>query len=140
MPLLWLSVTIAAAVAYHVIMKLTPAGANPYLSLTVTYVVTALAFAALYAMFSGPGPLRGELAHLNWTALALGVAVVILDLGYLMIYRSGFDVSLGLLVTQSAAALLLVVVGVAYFSEKLSLVNIGGIALCVCGLWLVNRR
>jgi len=140
MQLLWLGVTIAAAVAYHVIMKLTPAGANPYLSLTVTYLVTTLAFGALYAVLSGPVSWRGELSQLNWTALALGVAVVILDLGYLMIYRNGFDVSLGLLVTQSAAALLLVLVGVAYFSEKLSLVNIGGIALCVLGLWLINRR
>ena len=140
MQLLWLSVTIAAAVAYHVIMKLTPAGANPYLSLTVTYLVTTLAFGAPYAVLSGPVSWRGELSQLNWTALALGVAVVILDLGYLMIYRNGFDVSLGLLVTQSAAALLLVLVGVAYFSEKLSLVNIGGIALCVLGLWLINRR
>jgi uncharacterized membrane protein len=140
MQLLWLGVTIAAAVAYHVVMKLTPSGANPYLSLTVTYVVTTLVFATLYVVLPGPATLRGALGELNWTALALGAAVVILDLGYLMIYRSGFDVSLGLLVTQSAAALLLVLVGVAYFAEKLSLVNIGGIALCMVGLWLVNRR
>jgi multidrug transporter EmrE-like cation transporter len=140
MPLLWLSVTVTAAVAYHVIMKLTPSGANPYLSLVVTYVAGTLAFAAIYAVSSGGVPLRVALAQLNWTALALGVAVVTIDLGYLMIYRSGFDVSLGLLVTQSAAAMLLVVVGVAYFAEKLSLVNIGGIVLCVIGLWLVNRR
>jgi multidrug transporter EmrE-like cation transporter len=99
-----------------------------------------LVFGTLYVALSGPVSLRGELAQLNWTALALGAAVVILDLGYLMIYRAGFDVSLGLLVTQSAAALLLVLVGVAYFAEKLTLVNIGGIALCVIGLWLVNRR
>jgi uncharacterized membrane protein len=140
MQMFWLGVTIAAAVAYHVIMKLTPVGANPYLSLTVTYLVTTLVFGTLYVALSGPVSLRGELAQLNWTALALGAAVVILDLGYLMIYRTGFDVSLGLLVTQSAAALLLVLVGVAYFAEKLTLVNIGGIALCVIGLWLVNRR
>ena len=140
MPLLWLSITVTAAVAYHVIMKLTPPGANPYLSLVVTYVAGTLTFAAIYAASSGGVPLRAALGQLNWTALVLGVAVVTIDLGYLMIYRSGFDVSLGLLVTQSAAAMLLVVVGVAYFAEKLSLVNVGGIVLCVIGLWLVNRR
>jgi hypothetical protein len=28
---------------------------------------------------------------------------------------------------------------VAFFAEKLSLVNVGGILLCVVGLWLVNK-
>jgi multidrug transporter EmrE-like cation transporter len=70
----------------------------------------------------------------------LGVVVVFLDLGFLMLYRGGFDVSLGQLVTQSAGALLLLLVGVAFFAEKLSLVNIGGILLCVAGLWLINQE
>ena len=48
--------------------------------------------------------------------------------------------SLGQLVTQSPAALLLLLLGVAYFREKLSLASIGGILLCVAGLWLINRR
>jgi multidrug transporter EmrE-like cation transporter len=65
---------------------------------------------------------------------------VFLDLGFLMLYRGGFDVSLGQIVTQSAAALLLLLVGVAFFAEKLSLANVGGIALCVVGLWLVNQK
>ena len=37
MQLAWLSLAIAATVAYHVILKLTPAGANPLLSLMATY-------------------------------------------------------------------------------------------------------
>ena len=140
MQLIWLSVAIAATVAYHIVMKLTPVGANPYLSLAVTYAVTTLVFAGVYVVLPGAVPLRGALTQLNWTALALGVVVVFLDLGFLMVYRGGFDVSLGQLVTQSAAALLLLLIGVAYFAEKLSLVNVGGIALCVVGLWLINRR
>jgi multidrug transporter EmrE-like cation transporter len=57
-----------------------------------------------------------------------------------MLYRTGYDLSVGQLVTQSAAALLLVVLGVMLFREKLSLANIAGIVLCVAGLWLINRR
>jgi multidrug transporter EmrE-like cation transporter len=140
MQMLWLGVAIAATVAYHIVMKLTPSGANPYLSLAVTYAATTLMFVGVYAVLPGSTPLRGAFAQLNWTTLALGVVVVFLDLGFLMVYRGGFDVSLGQLVTQSAAALLLLLIGVAYFAEKLSLVNIGGIALCVLGLWLINRK
>jgi multidrug transporter EmrE-like cation transporter len=136
----WLAVAIAATVAYHLVLKLTPAGVNPYLSLAVTYTVTTVAFAALYVALPGTQPLRAALGALNWTTLALGVVVVFLDLGFLMLYRGGFEVSVGMIITQSAAALLLLLVGVAFFAEKLSLVNVGGIALCIAGLWLINQR
>ncbi len=139
MQMIWLGVAIAATAAYHLVLKLTPAGVNPYLSLSVTYAVTAVAFASVYVVLPGTQPLRGALAALNWSTLALGAAVVFLDLGFLMLYRSGFDVSLGLIITQSAAALLLLLLGVAFFAEKLSLVNVGGILLCVAGLWLINK-
>ena len=143
--IVWLSVAVAATVAYHLVLKLTPAGVNPLVSLAVTYAVGAAVFAGIYVLFpaafaSGSTTLVESLRLLNWTALALAVTVVALDIGYLMLYRSGFDVSLGQLVTQSAAALILVLVGVAFFREKLTLVNVGGILLCVVGLWLINRR
>jgi multidrug transporter EmrE-like cation transporter len=57
-----------------------------------------------------------------------------------MLYRSGFEVSLGALVTQSAAAMLLFGIGVMVFREQLSLVNAAGVGLCLVGLWLINMR
>jgi len=138
--MLWLGVAIAATVGYHVVLKLTPAGVNPYLSLAATYAVTAVAFGVTYAALPGPLPLRESVGQLNWTTFVLGIVIVGLDLGFLMLYRGGFDVSLGQIITQSAAALLLVLLGVAFFAEKLSLTNVVGILLCVAGLWMVNKK
>ena len=140
MQLTWLGIAIAATVAYHIVLKLTPAGANPYLSLAVTYAVVTAAFAAVYVVLPGPATLREAFGQLNWTAAVLGIVVVFLDLGFFMLYRSGFQVSLGQLITQSAAALLLLLLGMAFFAEKLSLTNLAGIGLCVAGLWLINRH
>ena len=140
MQLLWLSVAIAATVGYHVVLKLTPAGANPYLSLAVTYAMTTLAFVVAYVAMPGATGFRAAIGELNWTALALGGVVACLDFGFFMLYRGGFDVSLGQLITQSAGSLILLLLGVAYFAEKLSLVNIGGIVLCIAGLWLINQK
>ena len=140
MQLAWLSLAIASTVAYHLVLKLTPAGANPFLSLLVTYCVVALAFAVVLALSPGAFEWRHELRMVNWTALALAAAIVGLDLGFILLYRTGYEVSLGALVTQSAAAMLLLVVGVLVFREKLSLANGVGVALCLAGLWLVNRR
>jgi multidrug transporter EmrE-like cation transporter len=140
MPIAWLSVAIACTVGYHLVLKLTPAGVNPLLSLAVTYALVTVLFGALLAASPGGFEWRQEARQLNWTAIALAVAIVGLDLAFLFLYRSGFEVSLGALVTQSAAAMLLLVVGVAVFREKLSLANSAGLVLCLVGLWLVNRR
>jgi len=140
MQLAWLSLAVACTVGYHLVLKLTPAGVNPLLSLMVTYALVTALFGA--ALLAAPGDFawRQELRELNWTALALAVAIVGLDIGFLFLYRSGYAVSLGALVTQSAAAMLLLFIGVAVFRERLGLANAIGLVLCMAGLWLVNRR
>ena len=140
MQLIWLGVAIAAAAGYHIVLKLTPAGVNPYLFLAVTYAAVTMAFVIAYVALPGPAPLRAALGQLNWTAPVLGLIVVFLDLAFLMIYRGGFEVSLGQIVTQSGTALLLLLIGTAFFGEKLSAANVGGILLCVAGLWLISRK
>jgi multidrug transporter EmrE-like cation transporter len=136
----WLVVASVATVAYHLIMKVTPAAANPFLMLAATYTLVAVTFIVLFFVTPGGVALGESVRVLNWTALALAAAVVCLDLGFLMLYRTGFDVSLGQLITQSVATLALLLIGVAWFQERLTAGNIGGILLCVVGLWLVSRR
>ncbi len=140
MPLAWLSVAIACTVGYHLVLKLTPTAVNPLLSLMVTYLLVSALFGVF--LFAAPGEFawRQEMKQLNWTALALAATILGLDLGFLFLYRGGYAVSLGALVTQSAAAMLLLVIGVAVFKERLSAANAVGVVLCVLGLWLVNRR
>lgn len=140
MQLAWLLLAIVATAGYHLVMKVTPADVNPFLSLAATYTLGAAVFLACFALSPDAPPLREGLKPLNWTVLGLAVMVVGLDVGFLMLYRSGFDVSLGQIVTQSAAALVLLVAGVALFREKINTANFAGIALCVVGLWLINRK
>jgi len=140
MQLAWLSLALFTTAGYHLVMKVTPAAVNPFLSLAATYALGAAVFLACFA-FAPEGPtLREGLKPLNWTAFALAAVVVGLDVGFLMLYRTGFDVSLGQIVTQSGAALILLVAGIALFKEKINTANLAGIALCVVGLWLINRK
>ena len=140
MKMLWLGTAIVATVGYHLVLKLLPTEVNQFLSMAITCAVGSLAFLALYAMAPGTISMRDAIGQLNWTTLALAGVIVCLDLIFLMLYRSGFELSLGQLVTQSAAALLLLLVGVAFFAEKLSLTNIAGIGLCVVGFWLISQK
>lgn len=136
----WLVLAVVSTFGYHLVIKLTPATVNPLVSLAVTYAAVTALFAAAAVLEPDGAPLRESLRQVNWTALALAGTIVGLDLGFLLLYRSGFDLSLGQLVTQSVAALMLIIVGVAAFRERLSVANVSGIALCIVGLWLISRR
>jgi drug/metabolite transporter (DMT)-like permease len=138
--LVWLSLGIVASVGYHLVLKVTPEAVNPFLSLATTYVLGAVAFLACYALAPDSPPIREGLKPLNWTALALAIAVIGIDIAFLMLYRSGFEVAFGQNVTQTTTALILVAVGVILFREKLNAANLAGIALCVIGLWLISRK
>ena len=140
MQLAWLTLAIVATVGYHLVLKVTPANVNPILSLAATYLVVAVALSTVYLLTPTATPAREAVKLLNWTVIALSAAIIFLDVGFLMLYRSGFEVSLGQLVTQSAAALLLLGLGVVLLRERLNLANLAGIALCVVGLWLINRK
>ncbi len=140
MPLAWLSLAVVSTIGYHVVIKLTPAAANPLLSLAVTYaLVTFICLAGALWVPDGV-PLREAVRELNWTALGLAGVIVGLDLGFLMLYRGGFDVSLGQIITQAGAALGLVLLGVIVFRERVGLTQVAGIGLCVAGIWLISRR
>jgi len=55
-------------------------------------------------------------------------------------YRAGWNISLGAIVSNSGAALLLIPVGLLFFQERVSAVNVLGVVVCVAGLVLVNLR
>ena len=84
---------------------------------------------------AGSGLIGGAIA-----ALLPGKSVIGIDIAFLMLYRSGFEVAFGQNVTQTTTALILVAVGVVVFREKLNAANLAGIALCVMGLWLISRK
>jgi multidrug transporter EmrE-like cation transporter len=141
MQVAWLLLAIVATVGYHLVLKVTPSAVDPFLSLAGTYAVVTLVMVAAYALApGGEVPARAALRALNWTVVGLAAAIVFLDLGFLLLYRTGFDVSLGQLVTQSGAALILLGLGVVLFKERLNFANLAGIALCVVGLWLIHRK
>ncbi len=139
MQTLALVIAVVSTVAYHLVTKLVPAGAHPIASLMTAYVCGSLLCAAILLVTPGDGGFRGHFAGVNWTAPALAVTVVLLDFGYILLYRSGFPVSLGALVTQVAAAILLLGLGLWFFRDRLTLTNLAGVVLCLAGLWLVSR-
>jgi len=70
----------------------------------LTWLAIAIVATVLHMGMAGSTTLREALPQLDWTAVALAATIGPLDLGFLMLYRAGFSVSLVQLVTQSAAS------------------------------------
>lgn len=130
---------VASNVLYNLMQKFTPPKANPFSALLVTYLTAALITAA--ALWASK-PERGffhSFKDLNWTSIALGVAIIGLEFGYLMVYRSGWKISVGSLVANIALAVILIPVGVFFFKEGFGTNKIIGAILCILGLIMINK-
>jgi len=131
------ALTVGSNVLYHVSQKSIPGGAHPLTSLTVTYVVALVLTVALFPFYPGGAPTWRSLRGLNWASVAVGVAIVGVEMGVLLAYRAGWRVSVGSTMVNAALAVLLIPIGILFFGERLTAGNLVGILLCVGGLLLL---
>jgi len=133
-------ITILSNVLYHIFIKLTPQDTNPVVALTVTYGTSLLVCLAYLLIFPPEGGLVPAFMKTNWASAALGISILGLEMGFLLAYRAGWDISLAGIVSASAVAVVLIPVGLLAFKERLSLFNIFGVVLCIAGLVMVNYK
>jgi hypothetical protein len=121
----WLSagIVIGSNVAYHFCQKTIPAVANPMLSLVVTFATAGVTSFLVGTALWGPRGFLQRFGTLNWASVVLGLTIVGVDVGYLLLYRSGWAISLGSVFCNSMVALMLMPVGVLLFKERLTLAN-----------------
>lgn len=125
---------------YHLFQKSTPSNLNPIAALIVTYACALFVSITVFFIFVPGVNLIESIRAVNWASILLGFAVVGLELGFLLAYRSGWNISIAGFLANTLVALLLIPVGVLFYKEKLSIINISGFLLCVTGLFLVSRR
>ena len=133
-----ISMAVLSSLLYHVILKFTPSDVNPALSLAVTYAVAVLVSLVLLLVFPLSGSLLGALKELNWASYALALALVGLEVGFLLAYRAGWNISTAAIFVNVAVTLLLLPIGVVALKERLSIVNVAGVLVCVVGLVMIN--
>lgn len=135
-----LALTVVSNVLYHIFQKSTPSNVNPIISLLVTYLTAAAFCAVIIPFYPKDSGLLDSLKRINWASFALGIAIVGLELGFLLAYRAGWNISLAGLLSNATVGLLLIPVGILFFAEKLTFINAAGIMLCFGGLVLMNHK
>lgn len=135
-----IGIAIASSVLYHVFQKAIAPGVHPIISVLVTYVTAFVLSLPLFALFPLDETLSDAFGSVNWASYALAVAIVGLEVGFLLAYRAGWNINLVGIAANVAAALILLPLGALLFDEKLSLINMLGVLVCVAGLVMVNAR
>jgi drug/metabolite transporter (DMT)-like permease len=135
-----ISVAILSTALYHVSQKLTPRGVNPPISLMLTYSVAFVLTAFLLYFMPAKKGILAEVRQLNWASWLLAVSIVGLEVGFLLVYRSGWNLGLAAVLANVAASLILVPVALFVFKDGLNWINIAGILTCLAGLVMLNWR
>jgi len=130
---------VVSNIVYNVCQKSTPQNANPFSALLITYLTAAILTVIASLFYRSDKGFLQSFNELNWTSVALGVAIVGLELGYLMAYRAGWNISVGSLVANIILALMLIPIGVLFYKEVFAVNQIIGVVFCMVGLLLINK-
>ena len=109
-------------------------------TLTVTYLVGALASGVLFFVTGNGASLLQEYGRLNWASFLLGLVIVGLEAGWIYAYKAGWPVSTAFIVQSAILAGFLLLVGYLLYHEPLAWNKIAGVVICLIGLYVINYK
>lgn len=135
-----MALVVLSNTAYQICAKSVPGGMNPFASLTVTYLVGALASGLFYVALGDGGNILQEYTKLNWAPFVLGLVIVGLEVGWIYAYKAGWPVSTAFILQSAILAGFLLMVGRMLYQEPVTLNKIIGITICLIGLYFLSRQ
>jgi uncharacterized membrane protein len=119
-----ITLAIASSALYHFTAKSTPSNVNFTVSLLVTYAVAFVVTLFGFLFFPATKGIAAELKQLNWATIGLAIAVVGIEFGFLLTYRSGWNLGIAAVLVNVVASLILVPVAIFIFKDQISWINI----------------
>jgi len=138
--LMALSIAITGQVLYHVTQKSVSASAHPVVSLLAFYLVAALLTLPLLFVFPLQTSLIEETTKLNWAVYGVAVSIVLIEIGFLLAYRAGAELSSAFVITSAVVTVSTLLIGLLFFNEGISTTKIAGIVLCLGGIGLITWK
>ncbi len=128
---------VIANTLYHIASKGIPSDQSAYMGLIVNYATALLASIALYC-FTPHNATLTELARTNWACILMGLSITGIEAGFLMIYRMGGQLSTISLVVNILLAIVMLIVGISFYHEVLTVTKILGAVLCTIGIIIIS--
>lgn len=134
-----LAIIVLSNILYQICAKGIPQQMNTYASMTVTYAVATLFSAIMFFVTTKGSNIINEFKLSNWATLILGVVITGLEVGFIYAYKAGWKVSTLATVSNAFLAIGLLFLGFFMYHEVINWSKIVGVAICLVGLWFINR-
>ena len=131
---------IAGQVLYHVTQKSISPGTHPVISLLMFYLLAAVLTLPLFLLFPLNDSVLDEIKKLNWAVYGVAASIVLIEIGFLLAYRAGAELSSAAVLTAAIVAVSTLLIGAIFFRESLSIAKLSGIALCLGGIGLMSWK
>ncbi len=135
-----IALVIASQVTYQLAVKAVAVGSNPLGVLIIVYGLAMVACIVLSPLAGRPVGVGDLRRLLSGPACLLAIAVVGIEMGYLLAYRSGWKLGNTYAVASVATVASLTLIGVIWFGEIIDGKRALGLALALAGGWLVVAR
>lgn len=138
---LWpLLMTIIGGALYHLSSKSVPRTLHPLSAIIIAYAA-AIALCLVAALFyQADESFAASFREIGWAAIGLGAGAAMIEVGFLLAYRAGWQLSVTSIIVNVSVAVILIPVGLALFRERLSGWNVLGIVFCLIGLMLISKK
>jgi drug/metabolite transporter (DMT)-like permease len=135
-----MTMTVVANIGYHLCQKAIAPNANPLLSLMIAYLTGLVLTLVALPFYPSSGSWLAQIKATNWATFGLGATIVIIELGFLLAYRAGWNLNAAALFSNAIVAVLLVPVGIAFYREEITVPKGIGIVLSLAGIALMSKK
>ena len=131
-----IGIVIISNVFYSLFQSLIPVGVNPIIALTCIYLGGLVFAIPLY--LKNKNKYKKANKGLWKRAIIFALINITLDLGFFLAFKSGWSIGYFNIVTNICILILIMLIGVIFYKEKITLVNFVGIIIGLVGLSILN--
>src|ERR1700742_1830184 len=102
------ALAISGTLLYHLSQKSIPKGMNPFFATIIAYLVGIVLCAICGFIYRSDKSFLDSVKESNWAVFAVGVAIVCIELGFLLAYRGGWRISVAAVATNVAVTAMLI--------------------------------
>jgi multidrug transporter EmrE-like cation transporter len=134
-----MAIIIISMIVYQVFQKNIAANIHPVVSVIISYAIALVFSVLLLFVFPLKEDFITEVQKANLASYLVGVAIIGIEIGFLLVYRHGWKIGTAVPFSSSITMVMLTFIGFFFFREHLTPVKIAGILLCMAGIFLLNR-
>ncbi len=135
-----LLIIILGGLIYQFAQKSVVKGINAYFVIIIAYLAGIVLCFICQWVYPAEGTLTEAFRKSNWAVYGVGAGAVLVEIGFLLAYRQGWQISLTSMLVNMVISLVLVPVGLLVYKEKLSGWNALGMAFYFAGLILLSKK